>query len=430
LRVRRQATGSLDETDPEAIRKKLSRIEINLASDARREVAELEGAGVTWGDLVRKWEAALNEELASPDRIRLKKPVKASTARGYIQAVNDFTGHWFKRPASEINPADVEDVFNRMAALGYSNCRMYNAKVAISRCFKWGIVRRLIPKMTTPPTEGFGISRKESKRPEILNALQVTFLIDEAYRESHPWRHVWKAAYHSGGRSGELYQLKRKHIDLHERMIHFEEKWNFGEKKVDDLKDGEWRHVPVNEDLLELFLEHGVQRMRPEDHVLPRINSWRYGDGADVLRKYCDKIGVPSICLHTLRACWATQLLKNGVGQATVMSMGGWSDPDTMHRYIRLAGIDVRGGTDTLASKKRERPARVLKLVQAKATANESHGTEPEALLVASPADDETEELRRKLEAREALLEKLLSSDPKVAEAAAQEWAEGKRQQS
>ncbi|MGK5089577.1 site-specific integrase [Bdellovibrionota bacterium FG-2] len=435
LRVRKQAKGSFDETNPEAVRKKLNWIEVGLATDARRELAELEDAGVTWGDLVRKWELGLNEELRDPERIRLKKPVKISTAKTYIQAVNDFTGHWFKRPATDINPADVEDVFNRMAALGYSNCRMYNAKVAISRCFRWGIVRRMIPQMTTPPTEGFGISRKDSKRPEILNVLQVTFLLDEAFRENHPWRHVWKAAYHSGGRSGELYQLKRKHIDLTERMLHLEEKWNFGTKKVEGLKDGEWRHVPINEDLHELFLELGAQTMHPEDHVLPRINAWRNGEGADVLRKYCDKIGVPSICLHTLRACWATQLLKNSVDQATVMSMGGWADPDTMHRYIRLAGIDVKGGTDSLSSKKRERPARVFKLVRAEAVEGGVREKIPLPLTSAKPAtgDDENQSennaLRRKLEAREALLEKLLSSDPKIAEAAALEYAEARRKQ-
>jgi integrase len=425
LRVRKQATGTLDETDPEAIRKKLSRIEVNLATEGRRELAEIEGAGITWGDLVRKWEAALRSEISSSEKIRLKKPVRSSTARGYIQSVNDFTGHWFKRPASAITPADVEDVFNRMAALGYSNCRMYNAKVAISRCFKWGIVRRMVPGMAAPPTEGFGISRKESKRPEILNALQVTFLIDEAYRQSHPWRHVWKGAYHSGGRSGELYQLQRKHIDLTERMLHFEEKWNFTEKRVEPLKDGEWRHVPINEDLYELFIELGVQKMHPEDHVFPRINAWRNGEAADVLRAYCERIGVPSICFHTLRACWATQLLKNGVDQPTVMSMGGWADPDTMHRYIRLAGIDVRGGTDSLSAKKRERPARVFKLVRAEATTQVAAAA-PTPIEPLAPIG-ESELLREQLRQREALLEKLLSSDPKVAEAAAREWAEQQR---
>jgi hypothetical protein len=164
--------------------------------------------------------------------------------------------------------------------------------------------------------------------------------------------------------------------------------------------------------------------MQPEDQVFPRINSWRNGEGADVLRKFCDKIGIPSICLHTLRACWATQLLKNGVDQVTVMSMGGRSDPDTMHRYIRLAGIDVKGGTDVLSSKKRERPARVMKLVRTEEVKSQS--TQPDREIRQT---SETDELRRRLQEREALLAKLLSSDPKVAEAAAREWAETQQEQ-
>lgn len=63
-------------------------------------------------------------------------------------------------------------------------------------------------------------------------------------------------------------------------------------------------------------------------------------------------------------------------------------------------------------------------------TFEEVRTKKPNPLTAATPIIDETQELRRKLEAREALLEKLLSSDPKVAEAAAQEWAEGKRKQS
>jgi hypothetical protein len=214
----------------------------------------------------------------------------------------------------------------------------------------------------------------------------------------------------------ELYALKRKHVDLVERMILFEEQWSSLERKVMPLKDREWRHVPINDDLYELFTELGITQMDPETYIFPRIGKWRYGGQAEPLRAFCDKIGIPSICFHTLRACWATQLLKNKVPEVQVMAMGGWSDSDTMYRYIRLAGIDVKGATDSL-SQKRERPARVLKLVRAGSSsqAESAEGVRPEV--------DDREVLLRRLEEREALLAKLLSADPKLAEKAAQEWA-------
>ncbi len=363
LRVRRQEAGVLEERDPATIEKQLNRIQARLASDARRELVEREGAGLTWGDLVKKWEKSLEEEARNPDTNGLRKPVKWATARTHIQAVNDFTTSWMKRPASEVTPADVEDVFRGMRRLGYSDCRMYNAKVSISQCFRWGLMRRLIPGMAIPPTHGFGISRKQSKRPEILNVTQIQYLMDEAYRRQHPWRHVWRGTFHTGARSGESFQLKRRHLDLVERKVILEEKWNFLDKRVEPLKDGEWRQIPINSDLMALLTDLGVPEKGPEDFVFPRINAWKNGEAARVLRDFCEEIELPSICFHTLRACWATQLLRNNVPHVKVMAMGGWSDPETMHRYIRIAGIDLEGATESLSSGLNERSARVLKLV-------------------------------------------------------------------
>ncbi len=366
LRVQKRESGVLEafeaEKDPEATRKKLNRIESHLADEARRELAEREGAGISWADLVERWEKALLEESRLPSD-GLRTPIKWSTAHSQIQSVIDFTSAWMKKPAAKITPADVEDAFRKMQRIGYSNCRVYNVKVAINKCFKWGIMRRLIPGISIPPTHGFGISRKDSKRPEILNDQQIQTLLSEADRKRHPWRQVWKGAFHTGGRSGELFWLKRKHVDLVDHMILLEEKWNFQSKIAEPLKDREWRQVPINTDLHELFMQLGIPNMQPEEFVFPRINAWRNGEAARVLRDFCEEIKIPSICFHTLRACWATQLLKHSVPEVKVMAMGGWEDAETMHRYIRLAGIEIKGATESLSFGKRERPARVLKLI-------------------------------------------------------------------
>ena len=52
---------------------------------------------------------------------------------------------------------------------------------------------------------------------------------------------------------------------------------------------------------------------------------------------------------HTLRACFATQLIATGVPATVVMKIAGWKDLKTMQRYVRLAGIDEAGATEGLS---------------------------------------------------------------------------------
>lgn len=58
--------------------------------------------------------------------------------------------------------------------------------------------------------------------------------------------------------------------------------------------------------------------------------------------------GLPSIRFHSLRACFATLLIRDGVAPAIAMKICGWRDLKTMQRYIRLAGIEIEGATDQL----------------------------------------------------------------------------------
>ncbi|MCF8060870.1 MAG: tyrosine-type recombinase/integrase [Bacteriovoracaceae bacterium] len=69
---------------------------------------------------------------------------------------------------------------------------------------------------------------------------------------------------------------------------------------------------------------------------------------ARILKYFCKTIGLPEIRFHTLRACFATQLIGSGVAPVKVMKISGWKDLKTLAVYLRLAGIDERGATDVL----------------------------------------------------------------------------------
>jgi integrase len=358
VQVQKRESGELKGLSPEELRKKLQRIEMRLYGDARAEVAQKEGAGITWKKLVEKW-----DEEALEEGVGATGPVSSRSARGYLQAIHDHTDGWYNRPASEITAADFESIVESLKKIGYSNSTIYNVKSAVNNCYKWGIKKRLIPGVSTSPTFGCFISRKNSRRPEVLNFTQICTLLEEAKRRKHPWFPIWKFVLYTGLRSGEAHALRVKDIDPEEKRIMLDTKYNFDTRIEEELKDHEWRQVPINDELNELLGNLGVWEKESQEYVLPRIQAWKNGEAARILRAFCEEIGVTSICFHTLRACWATQLLRNGVAQSKVMIMGGWADLETMQVYLRRAGVEIEGATDSLKFERRERPGRVLKIV-------------------------------------------------------------------
>jgi len=71
----------------------------------------------------------------------------------------------------------------------------------------------------------------------------------------------------------------------------------------------EGREVPMNKELRKLLLELQAKSGSGK-YILPRLPHWRSGNAAQILRMFCEGNGLKSIRFHTLRACFATQLLS------------------------------------------------------------------------------------------------------------------------
>jgi len=151
----------------------------------------------------------------------------------------------------------------------------------------------------------------------------------------------------TGMRNGELYALLWKDVDFENREISVNKSFNCRKRITKCTKAGRWRSVPISDELMALLKElKATSAGRPE--VLPRLDRWYNGEQARKLREFCQGIGLPSTKFHTLRACFSTQLIRNGVPPIQIQKICGWEELKTMQSYIRMAGIETKGATESL----------------------------------------------------------------------------------
>jgi len=322
-------------TEAEALK-----VEKKLIGEAHRELVDKEAHGMSWLILIDQYELAMRN-----DDVFVRKLAKGSQ-QNYISALRGHTKEWFKHRVEQIDKAKAWLLLDRIER-DYSIAKRKSLRTAIDGLYSWAILSGRIKSSTSLPTEGFkSVSREDEPLPEILNLEEIRILLREAYTQNNLWYPIWAMALYTGMRSGELYALEWTSVDFENRMIYVHRNWT-NKAGFHSTKGGYWRAVPISDELLP-FLRELKLKSREKQFVLPRFHSWEDGRQAEILRVFCVGIGVPSIKFHTLRACFATQLIKNGVAPGKVMKMCGWKDLKTMQRYIRLAGIEVKGATDGL----------------------------------------------------------------------------------
>jgi len=312
-----------------------------LKDEAIREVIIRENTGRSYEYLFKSFELALHAGKG------LVKQVAQTTIEDYISILTRYTKDWFKIPVSEIKRFDVLEVLNKIETEGKSNSRKRVFMNALNKMFIWGIDNRIVTEIDHSPAFGIKVSRVEPKKPEILTINEIRKLLESARDLQHTWYPIWAFALMTGMRSGELNALLWNDIDWEKRLITVSKSYNGRLKIVKSTKAGYWRDVPMNSEL-EILLKELRVSANGRQQVLPRIIDWDRGESARILRSFCEGIGIPSVKFHALRACFATQLLRDRVAPATVMKICGWKDLKTMQCYIRLAGIEIEGATECL----------------------------------------------------------------------------------
>ena len=351
-RVQKRINGLTSEREAKSEEKRLLR-------ELSEQLTLLESRGLTWEEVIDRW--CRHQELYPT------KKYAVATLQDYESIVRKWTKPWLNRVASELNRGDGREILRQASDANKSFALLHRLKCTINLMYKWGIEERLIMGVHQSPVYGLEVAPdREEKRPEILTRDEIRDLLRKSQEQKHPWYPVWVAAVLTGCRSGELHQLKVSDFEIisREEAIEQDKKtfdqrrygamrvrrsWSVRVKAVGPTKAGYWRNVPVSSEFY-WFLIHDlqIQNKKPDEFLLPRFWEWNKGFQARVLRTFCIGNRLPSVKFHTLRACFATQLISTGIPATVVMKICGWKDMKTMQRYIRLAGIDEAGATEVL----------------------------------------------------------------------------------
>lgn len=361
-RVREFARSNLDPM----IRKEKSKSGIEKPSDAKRIskvllrkaqqlVLEEEQRGWTWQRAIDEWEISVRDGDVFANQITKQ------TLDDYRTVLLTYTSHWLELSVKQIDKAEAWSLMEKVER-EVSVSRRKRLRTAVDAVFRWGILSGRFQGVTQMPTDGYKtVHKEEEKMPEILNLQEIRTLLEFSRRMNHPWHPVWALALYTGMRSGELFALEWSKVDSENAMITVDLNWTSREG-FGPTKGRYWRSVPINRELMSILRELKVKDGASK-YVLPRFQSWKDGRQAEILREFCQGAGIPSVKFHTLRACFATQLIRDGIAPAVVMKVSGWKDLKTMQRYIRLAGIEIKGATEGLKLlSERETMGRVVDL--------------------------------------------------------------------
>ncbi|MEC7276973.1 MAG: site-specific integrase [Bdellovibrionota bacterium] len=317
-----------------------TRKEKRLIQELSQKVAQEEGHGLTWRMVITKWATTV----ASSSYI--DKSYNPITIRDYVTMLHKWTKEWLDKPATQITKGDGREVLDRVIEEGRSKAFQKRLKNTINMIYNWAIEHKAVRGIHHSPVFGLKIVVKQDKRLEILKPHEIRKLLYEAKAQDHEWYHIWAMALLTGMRNGELYSLRWEDVDFDGGIIKVERSYNFKTGEFKDTKAGYWRSAPISSELKSLLLE--IKNTSRSEFVLPRIHIWKNGEQAKVLKFFCRSIGLPEIRFHTLRACFATQLIGSGVEPVKVMKICGWKDLKTLSVYLRLAGIEEKGVTEGL----------------------------------------------------------------------------------
>jgi len=283
----------------------------------------------------------MTDKAISPLRRRMVEDMTVrgfapKTQTGYIRAVRNFTA-FFGRPPDRASSEDLRRYQLHLRSLGTSATSMNTAATALRFFFEVTLGRRETAAALTSV-------RQPQRIPVLLSPAEVAKLLDHA--PGLKARAALSLAYGAGLRASEVVFLKVTDIDSARHVI-----------RIEQSKGRKDRNAKLSDDLLELLRawwragrEKGV--MLPGGWLFPGqnpVNPMTARQLSRIFHGAKEAAGIDKkVSLHTLRHCFATHLLEQGVDIRVIQILLGHKKLETTARYSHIANATLKAVTSPL----------------------------------------------------------------------------------
>jgi len=252
------------------------------------------------------------------------------TQTGYIRAVRHFTV-FFGRSPDQASTEDLRRYQLHLRSIGSAPPSMNAAATALRFFFEVTLERGDLAAALTSV-------RQPQRIPVLLSPQEVARLLDHA--PGLKARAALSLAYGAGLRASEVVFLRVSDIDAERQMI-----------RVEQGKGRRDRNAMLSDDLLELLRAwwragRSTGVMLPGGWLFPgqdRINPMSTRQLSRIFHGAKAAAGIDKkVSLHTLRHCFATHLLEQGVDIRVIQILLGHKKLETTARYSHIANTTLK----------------------------------------------------------------------------------------
>jgi excisionase family DNA binding protein len=322
----------------------LAQAQLRLAEEqqkywARQILEKDDGQSVTFSRLVHRYLKEVTPEKCSPksDHTNARKPLEFWSEKRIDTFVpQDLYQYqeWRKVQYVELKKEGAKPT--RLISGATINRELALVKHALHKAVRWGYLQH------SPIQKGEVEGMKERKRERYITDAEFKSIV--AHLDALHKKMI-RTLYYTAQRSGRIFRLRWKQVDLEQRIITFEN--SSANKKVPPV-------IWIN-DLLYTILYSFHEERKRHARITPYVFAGRNGKPFRSIKttwnKACAKAGVQDAHVHDIRHKAITDMQSSGVPLAIVQQAVGHSQSQTTDGYTHIQAETTKCAFEVLGRK-------------------------------------------------------------------------------